>query len=329
MSLLDVKGQSRAVTMIKKFITDDAINGSFLFSGRTGIGKHLAAVNMAKAMNCTGETRESWLSDDACPACRKIEKGIHPDVMQLTVPIPDDASQMETVVKSIEWLGVPLFEGRQKVLIVDDASELNVHAQNAMLKTLEEPPPWATILLVTASPARLLPTVQSRLIKVGFNRLSAEVIREILAARTKLDDEQLQYVSLVSNGGIKYFSLNEMEDDVKKILTLFVGLEGPVSVVRLAEHFRLSAYKEHFEELVDIILSFLIDAVVAADNPSLIRNKGFQKEIAAFSGQFRRRAIINAAYALEKAREAYNLNISPQMIMEHVLFQLTGDIDGD
>ncbi len=329
MSLLDIKGQPRAITIIKKFIENNNINSSFLFFGRAGIGKHLAAFNMAKAINCNGHKAESWLSDDTCESCKKIENGIHPDVMQLTIPIPDESSQMETVVQSIEWLNMPTFEGRQKILIVDDASELNMHAQNAMLKTLEEPPPWTTILFITSSYARLLPTVQSRLIKVGFNRLSAEVIRGILASKTKLGEEQLNYLSLLSDGSIKYTTIDDIENDVKKIITLMVELKEPASMVKLAEKFKVQTYKEHFEQIADIILSFFIDAVIIQDNSRLVRNKGFYEEINAFSGQFKKNAIINAAASLEKARYAYELNISPQMIMEHVLFQLIGDNNDD
>ncbi len=329
MSLLDIKGQQRAITIIEKFIENKSINSSFLFFGRPGIGKHLTALNMAKAINCSGEKQWAWMSDDACVSCKKIENNIHPDVMQITVPLPDESSQMETMVRVIEWLHMPLFEGKQKILIVDDASELNVHAQNAMLKTLEEPLPWVTIIFITSSYARLLPTVQSRLIKVGFNRLSEESIKEILASITTLNKEQLNYLSFLSDGGIKYTAPDDIENDVKKMIALLAELKEPASMVKLAEKFKLQTYKEHFEQIVDIMLSFFIDAVLIQNNPGMIRNEGFQQEITAFSRQFRTRAIINAAASLEKSRSAYELNISPQMIMEHVLFQLTGDNNDD
>lgn len=328
MSLLDIKGQQRAVAMIKKFIAGGAINSSFLLYGSRSVGKHLAAVNMTKALNCTGGDREPWLSDDRCTSCKKIEKGIHPDVMQLGIPIPDDSSQMDTVVQRIEWLNTPLFEGRQKVLIIDDAAELNIHAQNALLKTLEEPPPWATILLITASPARLLPTVLSRTIRIGFNRLPADVIKQVLGSMTDLTGEELDHLSLLSDGGIRYLSLEDIEGDVKQIIRHLSGLDDPASMVKLAEKFKTQSLKEHFDQIIDIVLSFMIDAVIIGDNPGLIRNSGFQDEIRLFARQFDKYAIIDAALSLEESRAAYGLNVSPQMIMEHVLFKLTGAMHG-
>ncbi len=328
MSLLDIKGQQTAVEMIEKFITNGNINSSFLFYGGRGIGKHTTALNMTKALNCTGSNAEPWLSDDTCESCKKIEKGIHPDVVELVIPIPDDSSQMNTIVQTIEWLNSSLFEGRQKVLIIDDASELNIHAQNAMLKTLEEPPPWATILFITSSHSRLLPTVQSRLIRIGFNRLSAGTIKQILKPMTKLTEEELDHISLLSDGGIRYLALEDVENDVKNIIGGLAVLKDPASVVKLAEKFKTQAMKEHFDRVVDIILSFMIDAVIISDNPGLIRNNGFQGEIQLFAKEFDKHAIINAALSLEEARAAYELNVNPQMIMEHVLFTLTGDTNG-
>jgi len=325
MSLLDVKGQQRAIAIIRKFIEQNNINSSFLFFGNKGTGKHLTALNMAKALNCTGQRAEVWLSDDTCESCKKIQDNIHPDVMQLSVPMPDDNSQMDTIVQTIEWLNMPLFEGKQKVLIVDDASELNIHAQNAMLKTLEEPPQWATIIFITSSYAKLLPTIQSRLIKIGFNRLSTDVIKEILSSMTDLDREQLEYLAVISDGGIKHISITVMKNEIKNIISSLAGLENTRSIVNLAERFKSPSYKEHFNELVDVILPFLIDAVIIDYNQELIRNKEFLEEIKYFSTKFKKDDIINTAIALEQARAAYELNINPQMIMEHVLFQLMGE----
>jgi DNA polymerase-3 subunit delta' len=325
MSLLDVKGQQRAIAIIRKFIEQNNINSSFLFFGNKGTGKHLTALNMAKALNCTGQRTEVWLSDDTCESCKKIQDNIHPDVMQLSVPMPDDNSQMDTIVQTIEWLNMPLFEGKQKVLIVDDASELNIHAQNAMLKTLEEPTQWATIIFITSSYAKLLPTIQSRLIKIGFNRLSTDVIKEILSSMTDLDREQLEYLAVISDGGIKHISITAMKNEIKNIISSLAGLENTRSIVNLAERFKSSSYKEHFNELVDVILPFLIDAVIIDYNQELIRNKEFLEEIKYFSTKFKKDDIINTDIALEQARAAYELNINPQMIMEHVLFQLMGE----
>jgi DNA polymerase-3 subunit delta' len=325
MSLLDVKGQQRAIAIIRKFIEQNNINSSFLFFGNKGTGKHLTALNMAKALNCTGQRTEVWLSDDTCESCKKIQDNIHPDVMQLSVPMPDDNSQMDTIVQTIEWLNMPLFEGKQKVLIVDDASELNIHAQNAMLKTLEEPPQWATIIFITSSYAKLLPTIQSRLIKIGFNRLSTDVIKEILSSMTDLDREQLEYLAVISDGGIKHISITAIKNEIKNIISSLAGLENTRSIVNLAERFKSPSYKEHFNELVDVILPFLIDAVIIDYNQELIRNKEFLEEIKYFSTKFKKGDIINTAIALEQARAAYELNINPQMIMEHVLFQLMGE----
>lgn len=322
---MDIKGQQRAITMIRKFIESNAVNSSFLFFGSKGTGKHTTALSMAKALNCTGNSGDPCLSDDVCMSCKKIERAMHPDVVELTIPIPDDASQMDSVVRTIEWLNLPLFEGRQKIAIIDDASELNVHAQNAMLKTLEEPPPWATIILIASAYTRLLPTVQSRPIKIGFSRLSVDAIRQVLRSITHLKDEEIDYLSLISGGRIEYTSPDDMEADVKKVVALLADIDDPASIVRATERFKAGPYREQFDHVLDIVLSFLIDAIVARDGPGMLRNKVFTEEVQSFSKRFDRHAMINAALMLEEGRAAYELNVSPQMIMEHALFELISD----
>ncbi|MGC8684935.1 MAG: ATP-binding protein [bacterium] len=325
MSLLEIKGQKRAISIIKRFIEQNGMNTSFLFFGNQGVGKHLTALNVAKALNCTGPKAEVWLSDDACESCKKIDNNTHPDVLQLNVPMPNDVSQMDTMVQTIDWLNAPLFEGRQKVLIIDDASELNIHAQNAILKTLEEPPQWATVILITSSYARLLPTVQSRTMKIGFNRLSVDVIKDILASKTALNKEQIESLAIASDGGIKSFTPDSINEGIEEIARALIEIEDPASIITFAERFKQPLYKENFERISYILQSLLVDSIILHYQPNLIRNKGLEKVLASISNRFKQDALINASILLEEARAAFELNVNPQMIMEHVLFQLTGE----
>lgn len=325
MSLLDVKGQQRAIAIIKRFIEQNNMNTSFLFFGKDGIGKYLTALNVAKALNCNAIGKESWLSDDTCESCKKIDNNTHPDVMQLNISISDDASHMKTIVNTIEWLNAPLFEGKQKILIVNDASELNINAQNAILKTLEEPPKWATIIFITSSYARLLPTVQSRMIKIGFNRLSVEAIKDILSSKTNLDKEQIDLLAIMSDGSIKSFVLDGIDNEIKKIAYSIAEISDMKSAIEFAEMFKQPWYKENFDKIFYILQSFFIDSVIILTQPNLIRNKSIPKELASFANRFKQDAIINAAISLEQSRTAYDLNVNPQMIIEHALFRLIGE----
>lgn len=150
-----------------------------MLSGDSGIGKRLAALNFAKALNC--QTPVDSDACDHCVSCRKIEGEIHPDVTTL---LPEnDELKIETIRRAEEILSLRPYEGKKKVLIVDDADKMNISAANAFLKTLEEPPDDSIIVLVSASPDRLPDTIRSRCMHVRFRPLSHEAFERVFSMK--------------------------------------------------------------------------------------------------------------------------------------------------
>ena len=148
-------------------------------SGDSGIGKRLAALNYAKALNC--QTPVDSDACDRCISCRKIDKEIHPDVTTL---LPEnDELKIETIRRAEEILSLRPYEGKKKVLIVDDADKMNINSANAFLKTLEEPPDDSIIVLVSASPDRLPDTIRSRCMHVRFRPLSHEAFARVFSMK--------------------------------------------------------------------------------------------------------------------------------------------------
>jgi DNA polymerase-3 subunit delta' len=201
MALNDVIGQYTAVSILLKTIRRGRISSSYLFAGESGIGKNFKAINLAKALNCqkitdnqqasaqisdshfTPDTSRPFDACDECPSCRKIDAGIHPDVLLIS---PESGQIRIEEIRSIdEILSLKAFEGRTKVVVVDDAETMNQYAANAFLKTLEEPPSDSMIILVSSKPDRLPDTIQSRCSRINFAPLSHEaceyVIRKVIA----------------------------------------------------------------------------------------------------------------------------------------------------
>lgn len=150
-----------------------------MLSGDSGIGKKLAALNYAKALNC--QTPVDSDACDRCISCAKIDKEIHPDVTTL---LPEnDELKIETIRRAEEILSLRPYESKKKVLIVDDADKMNISAANAFLKTLEEPPDNSIIVLVSASPDRLPDTIRSRCMHVRFRPLSREAFARVFSMK--------------------------------------------------------------------------------------------------------------------------------------------------
>ena len=181
MALRDIIGQDRAINILLKTVQRGRLPSSYLFAGESGIGKKLAAINLAKAINClTASNRDAEDIDacDECPSCRKIDSGIHPDF--LLVAPEGGLIRIEEIRAIDDLLSLKAFEATYKVVVVDDADMMNQSAANAFLKTLEEPPENNLIILISSNPDRLPDTIRSRCSRINFTPLALEACEEII-----------------------------------------------------------------------------------------------------------------------------------------------------
>jgi DNA polymerase III subunit delta' len=181
----DVVGHTRLIDLLARSVAAHTLPPSLVFAGPDGIGKRLAAISVAQALNCTAVSRQPSALVDACgvcAACSRIARGVHPDVL-LVEPGDSGAIKIDQVREIIDRAGYRPFEGRRRAVIIDNADSLVSAAQNALLKTLEEPPPSSVFMLVTSRPDVLLPTVRSRCPQLRFRPLPEGDLARALAAR--------------------------------------------------------------------------------------------------------------------------------------------------
>ena len=205
MPFRDVIGHRRIVELLSRSIARDALPPSLIFAGPAGVGKRLIATAVAQSLNCLQprdalKTVPYAVPDEevpargaavgnglqavsfeglhavpfdacgVCTACTRIARGIHPDVLVLE-PGDNGSIKIEQVRDVVDRAAYRPFEGKRRVVIIDGADALVSAAQNALLKTLEEPPSLSAFILVTARPDVLLPTVLSRCPRLNFRAL--------------------------------------------------------------------------------------------------------------------------------------------------------------
>ena len=185
MAFRDVVGHRGLVRLIARAVDRGSLPPSLLFAGPEGVGKRRAAAALAQALNCAAPVRDAAAGAavplDACgrcAACARIARGSHPDV--LTVGGDGGAITVDEVREAAGQARYRPFEGRRRVVVFDDADRLVPQSQNALLKTLEEPPPAAQFVLVTARADTLLATVRSRCQRLSFGLLETAEVSEIL-----------------------------------------------------------------------------------------------------------------------------------------------------
>lgn len=179
-------GHARPKTLLAKALTRGALTPSLLFAGPPGVGKAALAFRLAAALQC--EAPGPWACG-RCGPCHKASRGLHPDIREISIGVDEKTGKpkKEIVVDQVRDavlapLALPPYEGRKLVFLFDPAEALNTNAQNALLKSLEEPPAYAQFLLVTANPAGLLPTVRSRCQVVTFGPVSVSDMAAAAAA---------------------------------------------------------------------------------------------------------------------------------------------------
>ena len=168
MAWSEIRGQQLAVTMLQADLAKQRVVAAYLFAGPEGVGKRLAAMELARALICEGGSGESC---GQCDHCRRMQRGTHPDLHQLVPQGSAKNIRIDDVRRVLERVHLRPFMARRQVVILDGAECLTDEAGNLLLKSLEEPPAHAAFVLISAQPSACLPTIVSRCKVVRFGRL--------------------------------------------------------------------------------------------------------------------------------------------------------------
>lgn len=170
-----IRGQDQAVALLRGLVARERVPSALLFTGPTHVGKRTTALALAKALNCRAAPGTGCA---ACPACRKIDEGVHPDVEVIAA---DGQFIRIQQIRAIDAkLALLPFEARKRVIVLAEAERMHLESANALLKTLEEPPGDTLLVLCTEQPARLPDTVRSRCMRVRFGPLDEATVDALL-----------------------------------------------------------------------------------------------------------------------------------------------------
>ncbi|MFH1288987.1 MAG: DNA polymerase III subunit delta' C-terminal domain-containing protein [bacterium] len=204
MSWDNIIGQRRVIETLKRTISNNRIPHAYLFTGPDGAGKHLAAKELAKTLNCKKNTSDALYrvssearslvqggACDVCSSCYKINKGIHPDVQVISPEGKSGGIKIEQIYAIRERIFLKPLEGRYKFYIIDRAERLikpQEASGNALLKLLEEPPNDTIFVLIPTENQVLIPTIVSRCQKIKFDYLSISAFRD---EKSKADRDEV------------------------------------------------------------------------------------------------------------------------------------------
>lgn len=182
----EIRGNTPLVEQLRRSAASGRSSHAYLFLGGAGAGKRLIANTFAKALQCEGEKRPC----DSCKSCHAFNHGNHPDVIYFQPLKNGKTYTIENVREQLlETVDLKPFQYEKKIYIIEKADTLNIQSQNALLKTLEEPPAHAVFLLLAERAEAFLPTILSRVVVMKIRPLSAETIADYLMQAGHLAEE--------------------------------------------------------------------------------------------------------------------------------------------
>lgn len=171
----EIIGQKHIVRILQHQLETDNVSQAYLFTGTRGTGKTTTARILAKALNCTGNPADGQLPCGECENCKAIKEGRFLDVIEMDAASNRGVDDMRELIEKVNY---PPMVGRYKVYIIDEVHMLTTEAENAFLKTLEEPPAHVIFILATTNPEKVRETIRSRCMRLDFRRVSEDDLIE-------------------------------------------------------------------------------------------------------------------------------------------------------
>lgn len=316
----DIIGQDSIKTHLTDAIKDNKISHAYIFAGEDGSGKMMLAERFAAALQCDGGPDRPC---GCCINCMQSESRNHPDIIYVThekknIAVDDIRNQL------VNDVAIKPYSGQYKIYIVDEAEKMNEAAQNALLKTLEEPPEYAVILLLTTNAGAFLQTILSRCVTLELRPLSVSQVTEYLMNSRQLPDYVARLYASFSGGSIgkalRYASdehFNDIREEILK-LVLNVGSMHQDEIADIISSLGDKDRKNDYDDYFDLLSMWYRDVLmykstgktgrlVFAQNTSSICEQAENKSYESLN---------NILQTIEKTKERLNFNVSFEAAMQ-------------
>jgi DNA polymerase III subunit delta' len=339
----EIKGNERVKQILKRMLGSGRVPGSLLFAGEEGVGKRKFAVELARALNC--RERQGVEACGKCTICKRIAN--------IALPPADDREANEPIIWSeLPDVGVIRpsgrfikvgqmrdlereanfrpFEGNARVFIIDGADRLNEASSNALLKTLEEPPPTSHIILVTSRPAALLTTIRSRCQIIRFSPVEKDEIAELLKSDGKLTQADSELAARVAKGSVGRALTTEISlyrqqrDEMLDLLRALTVSPDRAKLLRGSEDLNDAKRKDEYEDRLNLLASLIHDVWVVGltRDADMAVNNDIESELRRIGEAVDSSTALEWLRQIESHKRGFEVNINRKAACDALLLSM-------
>ena len=321
----DILGHEQIIAHLQNAIEEDKVSHAYIFNGPEASGKMMLAEAFAMALQCEGEGKRPCLE---CRSCRQAADHNQPDIIYVSHEKPNTIGVDDIRTQINNDIDIKPYSSRYKVYIVDEAQKMNQQAQNALLKTIEEPPAYAIILLLTTNADSFLQTILSRCITLNLKAVKEDKIKEYIMKHYQIPDYQADICAAFSQGNvgkaIQLASSEEFGELKASVLQLMKRLEDIDLYEMTGAVKQIAEYKLSVNDYFDLMMIWFRDVLylkATNDVDGLI----FKDEVYDIKKQAAKRSyqgIETILEALEKAKIRLNANVNFDLVIELLLLTI-------
>ena len=323
----DVVGHKNIIKYIQNAVTADAVSHAYILNGERGSGKKLLANLFAMSLQCENRDEDG----DACGKCRSCRQaagGNQPDIIRIMHEKPNTISVDDIRTQINNDIVIKPYSSKYKIYIIPEADLMSAQAQNALLKTIEEPPEYAVIMLLTENAEALLPTIRSRCVMMKLRNIKDQLVKKYLMEQMEIPDYKADVCVAFAQGNMgkaimlatsEYF--NEIKEEVVHLLRNI----DEMNVSELMDAVKkCMTYKMEINDYLDMIAIWYRDVLIykATKNVDRVVFSDQLRYIKARASKSSYEGIENILDAIEKAKARLKANVNFELTMELLLLTI-------
>ncbi len=327
----NIIGHKREIAHLEQAIKAGKVSHAYIFNGDKGSGKKTLAEAFAMTLQCTSE---GDVPCGACHSCRQAASGNHPDIIHVSHEKPTSIGVEDIRDQLTGDIQIRPYNGKYKIYIINEAEKMTVQAQNAILKTIEEPPEYAVIILLTSNEQSFLDTIRSRCVVLNLKPVSDEQVKQYLMEQIQVPDYQADICVAFAQGNIgKAVRLASSEDftAIKASAMSLIRNVGKMEISEIIDFVKdIQEYKITIQDYLDILALWYRDMVyykATKDIDGIV----FQDELRIIRETVKRcsyEGVEEVMQAIESAKTRLNANVNFDLTMELLFLVIKENIHG-